>query len=83
MNIEEKDIITLNDDKRYLVVRKINFEKKIYYYIANVDSPLEVKYLFESGDKLIQVHNDDELVKVVKELTKTIDVELLLSQIEK
>ena len=79
MNIEEKDVITLSDDKEYLVVRKVTLDNVIYYYVANTKDLLDVKYLYEKGDKLIQIHDDNLLVRVMEEIAKTIDIDKILN----
>ena len=79
MNIEEKDVITLSDDKEYLVVRKVTLDNVIYYYVANTKDLLDVKYLYEKGDKLIKIHDDNLLVRVMEEIAKTIDIDKILN----
>ena len=84
MKIEQKDIITLSDDKRYFVVRIIVLDGVKYYYVSNVENPYEVKFLYEKDDKLIQIHDNDELLtKVMGEIVKTIDINKLTEEIKK
>ncbi len=82
MNLEEKDIITLSNDKDYRVVRHIILDGVNYYYVANVKDPTEFKFLYEEGENLIQIHDDNQLVKVLSELVKTVDIKELANQIE-
>ena len=82
MNIEEKDVITLSDDKEYLVVRKVTIDNVNYYYVADMENLLDVKYLYENGEKLIQIRDDEVLQKVINEITKTINIDELLNRNE-
>lgn len=82
MNLEEKDIITLSNDKDYRVVRHIILDGVNYYYVVNVKDPTEFKFLYEEGENLIQIHDDNQLVKVLSELVKTVDIKELANQIE-
>ena len=73
MDIDEKDIVTLSDDNEYVVVKKVIVNGLKYYYVANVKDMFEVKYLREEGQKLVQIHDDDELKRVVEEVAKTVN----------
>ena len=66
MNIDIKDIITLSDNNRYLVVSKTKRNNEIYYLLANTENIQEIKIVFEYKEEQTVVEIDDE--KLIKEL---------------
>ncbi len=64
MNIEIKDVVTLSDDVRYVVVSKINYKNNAYYYLTEIENLANIKFLVENKDKnsLIEVE-DKELIQ--------------------
>ena len=60
MNIDIKDRITLDDDCEYVVVSKVNYENKIYYYIIDINNNTNLKFCYEDKDELVEL-NDKEL----------------------
>ncbi len=64
MNIEIKDVVTLSDDVRYVVVSKINYKNNVYYYLTEIENLTNIKFLVENKDKnsLIEVE-DKELIQ--------------------
>ena len=107
MNINEKDIIILNDDNRYMIVKKIfqnhkNFclfpknkyncfmiVKKIewdninYYYLADIDNNKNLKFLYEDGNELVEIEDEDELENIIIKMSNMIDVDELLVDLKK
>lgn len=59
MNIDTKDIITLDDDNKYVVVSKINYENKNYYYLVNSNNN-NLKFCYEDNEELVEI-TDKEL----------------------
>ena len=37
MNIDIKDVITLDDNNEYVVVNKVNYNDKNYYYLRDME----------------------------------------------
>ena len=60
MNIDIKDVLTLSDKNKYVVVSKINYENKNYYYLVDVNSNINIKFCYEDGEELVEL-NDKEL----------------------
>ena len=64
MNIDIRDIVSLSDNKRYVVVSKTNYENAVYYYLAELDNINNIKFLTENkaNNSLIEVE-DKELIQ--------------------
>ena len=61
MIINIKDTLTLDDNNEYVVVSKINYESKNYYYLLDKNNFTNIKFCYEDNDKLVEI-NDKELV---------------------
>lgn len=55
------DQITLSDQNTYVVVSKVNFENKIYYYLIDMNRNDNIKFCYEDGEELTEL-NDKKLV---------------------
>ena len=55
------DQITLDDENTYVVVSKVSFENKIYYYLIDMYKNDNIKFCYEDGDNLTEL-NDKKLV---------------------
>lgn len=53
MNINLKDIITLSDDREYVVTSKINYEGNDYIYIVDIHDTANIKFaeIQKEGDQ--------------------------------
>ena len=60
--LEMTNLVTLSDDKEYVVTSKAEYEGKIYYYFVDINDNKNIKFLLEDGDELEEV-DDDELVR--------------------
>ena len=59
--IDVKDVLTLEDDKKYVVVSKIDYENKVYFYLVGVEEITDVKFGYIDNDEFVEI-NDKELV---------------------
>lgn len=57
-----KDLVTLSDDKDYVVISKTTFENNVYYYIVENNNNLKIKFLIENGEQL-KVIKDEQLIE--------------------
>ena len=62
MNIDIKDVITLDDNQKYVVISKVFYENKNYYYIIGKEMHENIKFVYEDNDELVEF-NDQELIK--------------------
>lgn len=65
MNIDIKDVITLDDNQKYVVVSKAFYENKNYYYIIGKDNFKNIKFVYEDGDELVQLNNKELITKLL------------------
>ena len=72
MNINIKDLLTLNDHNKYVVVSKIEVSSKIYFYLIDINNYENVLICYLENNKLKEV-TDEELVK---QLIKVFSAEL-------
>ena len=59
--IDIRDILTLDDNNEYVVVSKISYEDKIYYYLVDKNKNENIKFCYEKEDNLVEL-NDKVLV---------------------
>ena len=57
MSIEIKDTILLDDNNEYVVVSKINYENKNYYYIVDKNKNENLKFCYEDGEELVELND--------------------------
>ena len=60
MNIDIKDVITLDDNNEYVVVNKVNYNDKNYYYLIDMEDSENLMFCYEDNGDLVEV-NDKEL----------------------
>lgn len=65
MNIDIKDVITLDDSKSYVVVSKVLYEGKTYYYIIDKGNMKNIKFLYEDNNELVEFNNKELLTKLL------------------
>ena len=91
MDIDIKDIITLSDDREYVVASKTSYQDNVYYYLIGGNSKKNIKFCIEnsSNSSLIEIE-DKELIQhllplFLKATSKSIskeELELLEQDIE-
>lgn len=59
--IDIRDILALDDNNEYVVVSKISYEDKIYYYLVDKNKNENIKFCYEKEDNLVEL-NDKVLV---------------------
>lgn len=60
MNIDIKDLITLDDKNKYVVASKANYENRIYYLLVNLNDMSDVKFCYEKGIDNTLLESDDK-----------------------
>ena len=61
MNIKIKDVLTLDDKNKYVVVSIVNLENKSYYYLVDINNN-NVKFCYECNNGLVEI-DDNELIR--------------------
>ncbi|MCL1827711.1 MAG: hypothetical protein FWG20_06690 [Candidatus Cloacimonetes bacterium] len=63
MTIEVKDIITLNDDKKYVVCSRTDYQDNYYLYLIDINDNTNVKFAMEKvqGERItiIEIENEE------------------------
>lgn len=65
MDIDIRDIITLDDINRYLVASKTFYEGKKYYYLVNLNNSKDILFCYEDEDDLIELYDNELIQKLV------------------
>jgi len=60
MNISIKDILSLDDNKKYVVVSKIYYDGKDYLYLVDIDDNDNLKFCYLDQDEIVEI-SDKEL----------------------
>ena len=59
MNIEIKDVVTLDDSNEYVVASKSVYEGKVYYYLVDVNKPENLMFCYEDNNELVESVNKE------------------------
>ena len=62
MSINIKDVLTLSDNNKYVVVSKVLYDNKNYYYLIDLNNDANVVFCYEDGEELVEL-NDKELTQ--------------------
>ena len=65
MNIDISDLITLSDKNEYVVVNKVNFNNKVYYYIADINNQSNLKFCYIDDDELVEIKDKQLIMKLI------------------
>ncbi len=60
MNIDIKDLLTLSDKNKYVVVSKIYYDGKDYLYLIDINNSSNLKFCYIENDSVIEI-TDKEL----------------------
>ncbi len=60
MNIDIKDLLTLSDKNKYVVVSKIYYDGKDYLYLIDINNSANLKFCYIENDSIIEI-TDKEL----------------------
>lgn len=65
MLINVKDVITLNDSNEYVVVSKVNYENRNYYYMVDINNNQNLLYCYEENGQFIEISNHQLLKRLI------------------
>lgn len=60
MNIDIKDVITLDDDNEYVVVSKVDYKDDTYFYIVNTNISEDNNEEGKEGFKILKLNKDNQ-----------------------
>lgn len=64
MNIEYQDIITLNDNNKYIVASYATYNKITYLYLIDINNHLNIKIAELAKDNSLFILDDDEIILI-------------------
>jgi len=65
MLINVKDVIKLKDDNEYVVISKVNYENRNYYYMIDINNNQNLLYCYEENGKFIEINNHQLLKRLI------------------
>ena len=65
MIIDIKDVLTLDDKNEYVVVSKINYESKTYYYLVDINNNNNLKFCYEDNNELVEIEDKELTTKLL------------------
>jgi len=65
MIAEIKDTLVLDDDNEYVVVSKVNYENKFYYYLVDIKQNGNLKFCYEDGEDLVELSDKVLVTKLL------------------
>lgn len=65
MIIDIKDVLTLDDKNEYVVVSKINYESKTYYYLVDINNNNNLKFCYEDNYELVEIEDKELTTKLL------------------
>lgn len=65
MNIDIKDTLKLDDNNEYVVVGKVNYENKYYYYLIDMEDPENLMFCYEDNGDLVELMDKDLTAKLL------------------
>ena len=65
MNIKEKSIITLDDDKKYVVIKQIENKNVKYYFALNVDDSSDFVIFYVDGDEIVEIQDEENVEDLI------------------
>lgn len=60
MNIDIKDVITLDDDNEYVVVSKVNYNDETFFYIVNTNISEDNNEDGNVGFKILKLNKENQ-----------------------
>jgi len=60
--MEIRGVVTLDDNNKYAIVSKIDYEEKKYYYLVDINNVENLMFCYEDKGDLVKL-NDAELIK--------------------
>lgn len=65
MMIDIKDVLTLDDKNDYVVVSKISYENKTYYYLVDINNNNNLKFCYEDNNDLVEIKDKELTTKLL------------------
>lgn len=76
MIINIKDTLILDDNNEYVVISKINYENKNYYYLLDRNNLKNVKFCYEDNNELVEIIDKNLITKLLPLFVKASQKEI-------
>lgn len=76
MIINIKDTLTLDDNNEYVVISKINYESKNYYYLLDKNNKENFKFCYEDKEELVEVDDKQLATKLLPLFVEVVKKEI-------
>ena len=63
--IDIKDTITLSDKNEYVVVSKINYNDRVYYYLIDKNDSGNIMFCYQDNNQMVELTDKDLIVKLL------------------
>lgn len=63
--MEIKDVVTLEDNNKYVVASKINYEGKEYYYLVDINNPSNLMFCYNENDTMVELDDKELTTKLL------------------
>lgn len=63
--MEIKDVLTLEDNNKYVVASKINYEGKEYYYLVDINNPSNLMFCYNENDTMVELDDKELTTKLL------------------
>lgn len=87
MKINITNVLTLDDNKDYVVVSKVKYNKINYYYLSEINNPSNVIFCYEDKDELVELKDNNLILKLlptfVENTKQIVNLDELKTAIEK
>lgn len=60
-----KDIVTLSDKCKYIVVETVEFEDKKYFYLIDIDKDDNIKIGYQDNDEFVEIQDPETIKKLI------------------
>lgn len=64
MQIEKNDLVTLENNRKYLVLSKVEYKDEFYLYLTSTNEPYEIVICKIIDDELEVITNEDLINKL-------------------
>ena len=65
MNIDIKDVITLSDKNKYVVVSKVFYDNKDYLYLVDINNNKNLKFCYLDNDEIVEISDKEINTKLL------------------
>lgn len=65
MNIKIKDVLTLDDDNKYVVASRIFHEGKDFLYLVDINNNANIKFCYIDNDEIVESNNKELNTKLI------------------